>query len=70
MLKKQNKELVMQVNEIVAINTYELRAVGKIVYIGQDHGYGIDVIKVQTANGQVYECCEEDLMQVELGVAA
>ena len=54
----------MQVNEIVAINTYELKAVGKIVYVGQDNGYGIDVIKVQTANGQVYECCEEDLMQL------
>ena len=50
----------MQVNDIVSINNYDMRGVGKITFMGKD-SFGIPVIWVKTSDGKLYEVCEIDL---------
>ena len=49
-----------KVNDIVNVNTYELKLIGKIISI-YNNRYGFKSIIVKNSYNKLFEICEEDI---------
>ena len=49
-----------KVNDIVNVNTYELKLIGKIIHIGMNK-FGFISVIVKSNNNKLFEICEEDI---------
>ena len=55
-----------EIDDIVQVNTYELKVIGKIV--AGDNSPGYLVVKIRDKDGQLWEVCEQDIA-MKLGEA-
>ena len=49
-----------KVNDIVNVNTYELKLIGKIISI-YNNRYGFKSIIVKNSHNKLFEICEQDI---------
>ena len=50
-----------KVNDIVNVNSYDLRFIGKITKIITDN-YGVRIATLINKDGQYFEVCEQDIV--------